>query len=141
MPVQRGVKENLAALIPPSTLRHSIEEGRPLFGRTIASSGRILNLVYLPITRSNRTIGVIVKSTFSPSYPAPHEVAREAEHGSARYSLEDIAGNNKELVKQKKLAMKAARTTSTVLIAGESGTGRKYSSCHPSQFKAPGSFC
>ncbi|NLO21823.1 MAG: sigma 54-interacting transcriptional regulator [Syntrophomonadaceae bacterium] len=122
---KEDVKENLAALIPPSTLRHSIEEGRPLFGRTIANSGRTLNLVYLPITRSNRTIGVIVKSTFSPSYPAPSQIPREPEHGSARYSLEDIAGNNKELVKQKKLAIKAARTTSTVLIAGESGTGKE----------------
>ncbi|KUG03879.1 two component, sigma54 specific, transcriptional regulator, fis family [hydrocarbon metagenome] len=121
---KEDLKDNLNSLIPHSTLRSSINEARPLFGRTISNSGRALDLVYLPIIRSNRTIGVIVKSTFSAFNP-PYDSPREPNNGSARYSLEDIAGSNKDIIKQKKLAIKAARTTSTVLITGESGTGKE----------------
>ncbi len=122
---KEDLKEYLTSLIPHSSLRNSIEEARPLFGRTISSSGKALDLVYLPIIRSNRTIGVIVKSTFSAFNPGPSDLQPEQENGSARYSLDDIAGSNKELIKQKKLAIKASRTTSTVLITGESGTGKE----------------
>lgn len=122
---KEDLKENLTSLIPHSNLRNSIEEARPLFGRTISSTGKALDLVYLPIIRSNRTIGVIVKSTFTVLNPAPFDYQRDPLNGNARYSLEDIAGSNKDLIKQKKLAIKAAQTTSTVLITGESGTGKE----------------
>lgn len=122
---KEDLKENLTSLIPHSNLRHSIDEARPLFGRTISTSGKTLDLVYLPITRNNRTVGVIVKSTFSTLHSNPMDLQEEAASGSARYSLDDIAGNNKDLIKQKKLAAKASRTTSTVLITGESGTGKE----------------
>ncbi len=122
---KEDLKENLTSLIPHSNLRNSIEEARPLFGRTISSTGKALDLVYLPIIRSNRTIGVIVKSTFTVLNPAPFDYQRDPLNGNARYSLEDIAGSNKDLIKQKKLAIKAAQTTSTVLITGKSGTGKE----------------
>ena len=41
----------------------------------------------------------------------------------AKYSLDNIIGNSKNMLRCKDMVKKAAKTTSTVLITGESGTG------------------
>ncbi|MBU2700497.1 PAS domain S-box-containing protein [Sporomusaceae bacterium BoRhaA] len=42
-----------------------------------------------------------------------------------KYTFENIIGNNEKMVWLKKIALKAAKGTSTVLILGESGTGKE----------------
>ena len=44
---------------------------------------------------------------------------------AAKYSFEDIIGNSQPIKEAKKLALKAAQTSSPVLIVGETGTGKE----------------
>lgn len=44
---------------------------------------------------------------------------------AAKYSFEDIIGNSPPIKEAKKLALKAAQTSSPVLIVGETGTGKE----------------
>lgn len=118
------LSEKITSLIPHASLRDSVEEARPLLGRAISSTGRILDLVYLPIIRNNRTTGVIVKSTLS-AHKQPIIAEDYPVSGSAKYFLDNIVGNDERLAEQKVMSIKASRTISTVLITGESGTGKE----------------
>lgn len=44
---------------------------------------------------------------------------------SAKYTLLDIVGENKEMLRLKSLALKAAKTDVSVLISGDTGTGKE----------------
>lgn len=44
---------------------------------------------------------------------------------SAKYTLIDIVGENKEMIRLKSLALKAANTDASVLISGDTGTGKE----------------
>ncbi|WP_243116552.1 sigma-54 interaction domain-containing protein [Marinisporobacter balticus] len=50
---------------------------------------------------------------------------KKDEGDSAKYTFFDIVGKSKEITKVKGLAMKAAQTSSPVLIYGETGTGKE----------------
>lgn len=47
------------------------------------------------------------------------------EYGYARYHMEDIIGNSIALTRAKQLAIKAAKTGTTILLTGETGTGKE----------------
>ncbi|NPV69787.1 MAG: sigma 54-interacting transcriptional regulator [Firmicutes bacterium] len=53
------------------------------------------------------------------------KAGRPAGGQSALYTFDDIIGRNAEIVRIKSLAMKAARSSSTVLVYGETGTGKE----------------
>lgn len=120
------LNEKLSGLIPRTNLVDSISKSSPPAAKVVSIAGQTVQLVYLPIVRNNRSIGVIVKSTLpSMSHLAFENTENQYHDKMARYYPDNIVGNNQAIIEQKKLAAKAARTTSTVLITGASGTGKE----------------
>lgn len=121
---QNELYEKLGSLIPRTSIDESLQKARPMSGELLAIRGYSVRLVYLPIVRYNRSVGVIVKSTLISHFPGGTAIIEEKTEGG-RYYLDNIVGNSRSIIEQKELATKAARTISTVLITGESGTGKE----------------
>ncbi|MGR6836868.1 sigma 54-interacting transcriptional regulator [Syntrophomonas erecta] len=116
----------LANLVPRTSLEECMAKNKPYANHVIQIQGQSVQLILLPIAHQGRTRGVIVKSSLSyrPQRSWEHLVD-EYHQGTANYYLNSIIGNHPSLKAQKELATRASRTTSTVLIVGDSGTGKE----------------
>lgn len=128
-----------------STLLIAIEKGKPTFHMQqtfLNYKGKKITTINssFPIKSKQKIIGAIEISKnitdvkeLSEKVVALQEQLIHKEKGnkskgkgdSANYTFIDIIGQSKEICKVKKLAMKAAQTSSPVLIYGETGTGKE----------------
>lgn len=121
-----ALNEQLNAFMPRTSLTDSMSSGKPLAGETISVKGRLFELIFLPIIRFGRTVGIIVKTVPAALKERTWgEMVEEYHSGTGKYYFSNIVGNNPAILEQKELASRAARTISTVLITGESGTGKE----------------
>ncbi len=58
-------------------------------------------------------------------YISKDEDKKNKHRESAKYTLIDIVGENKEMIRLKSLALRAAKTDASVLISGDTGTGKE----------------
>jgi len=118
--------DELTPIIARSNLEDSLAKAKPMAGETVSIHGRIFELMYLPIIRHGRIIGVIAKSV--PVFRQEQtweQLVEQYNLGTASYSFDHIEGRNSAILELKELSSRAARTISTVLIKGESGTGKE----------------
>lgn len=114
--------------------------GVPKMGMFQRSENVQTPVMVLPIIQEGRTVGAVCKSIFrdmdetrnfvkkfslhNPEKKQPTAIA-SGKYSICKYTFDDIIGNSLKLSVAKDLALRAARSGSTLLILGESGTGKE----------------
>ncbi len=91
----------------------------------IKSNGRIVGAMEISkdITTVKRMSEKIVDLQ-SRLYTNPSKKTKEAKY-TARFTFDDIIGRNKEMIRLQSLGLKAAETDVSVMIGGDTGTGKE----------------
>lgn len=118
-------------IIPKSKLYDTVIQGYSHWGEKMNINGRQVFVARFPIKREGRIIGAVSKTLF-PDMTTAREVAEKINHPvinrdccyGARHTCMDIIGESPSMLLVKKMARKASRTSSALLITGESGTGK-----------------
>lgn len=126
--------------VPDSKVEETLKTGQPIYAYKVTSSAKesIFNNC-IPLKVNKDVIGVLVVSFFTNMSEAivfTEEVKKITDELSyykeklrkiqgARKSIDDIIGSSPATLKLKQQIAAAARTNSTVLIEGETGTGKE----------------
>lgn len=122
-----------------STIISCIQQGKPIFMREQQFKdykGRIINTTNLtiPIIRSGKILGAVELSkditkieegTRSNTFTKPTIFNEQKSSQKAKYNFDDIITSNKEMLRNIERAKIIADTSSSVLIYGETGTGKE----------------
>ncbi|WXR60727.1 sigma 54-interacting transcriptional regulator [Peptostreptococcaceae bacterium AGR-M142] len=82
----------------------------------------IVNLTPIDETGDNKVDGVLLSFRKSKTI---HTLVNKIVGAEAIFNFDDIIGSSKSIIEAKKIAKKAAKSTTTVLLHGESGTGKE----------------
>lgn len=118
----------------------AMDTGKPIWGNFISSNGNEMFSNYTPIFDGDTVVGCFVQIMFGIEDAllfsdqitrVKNELAyyknqlRDIKSKSYKYSIESIAGNSPAIQKMKKQIRLAANSLSTVLIIGETGSGKE----------------
>ncbi|WP_308893806.1 sigma-54 interaction domain-containing protein [Candidatus Desulfosporosinus nitrosoreducens] len=137
--LEEVIGKHVLEITPGSQLPETVRTGNPQFAELWKVREREFIMMRVPIRNNGRIIGAIGKTLFKDM-----EVARvftkkmiqlenDLEYYKeelrkihvSNYTFEDIIGVSAAIAKAKKIAARAAQSSSTVLISGESGTGKE----------------
>lgn len=133
--IDRGIEE----LIPGSSADAVIDSGKPQVGLTCHANGRDLLVSCLPVAEEGNITGaVIIAVALGSEIIAParnvikhtkahSEQSREkvTQYSGAKYSFDSIIGNSLAIMQAKRTAWDVAAMRGSVLISGETGTGKE----------------
>lgn len=129
--------------IVPETMIHTVlETGKPINGHVIMAKGSIKKEAfssYMPVIENGEVVAGFIHVIMRGMKDALHFTSKvnsmihQLEYyqeelrkiRGAKYSLDNIVGNSPEIVHMKELIISAARSKSTVLIEGETGSGKE----------------
>ena len=136
----KAIGKHIKAFFPHSRLPSVVETGEmELLKRCSLRADIALLVNRVPIIRKGETIGVVLQTVFKNHKEIGSLLARlsllekEVSHYkrglnsvlSATYNFDSIIGNNLSIKEAKKMAAKYAKTQSSVLILGQTGTGKE----------------
>lgn len=117
--------------IPGCRLYDTILQGHSQWGENLKIGGRDFLIMRFPIKKDGHVAGAVVKTIF-PDMATAKGIANRVmnpvkvvEPRRPLFTCMDIIGETPPMLVAKKLARKAARTDSTLLITGGSGTGKE----------------
>lgn len=118
-------------VIDDCKLYDTIVQGSSSWGEIFKLNGKKFIISRYPIKDGKNVVGAVLKTIFpdmiigrqvSRKLTNPNEIFRA--YNDHLYTCMDIIGESEQMLFVKKLARKAARSCSNLLITGESGTGK-----------------
>jgi transcriptional regulator with PAS, ATPase and Fis domain len=123
-------------IIPNSLMRRVVETGEPILLDIMELGREQLLVTRIPIEDENKNVigaAGFVLDTLKPLMMRVNQLETELRNTkrqlshprSARFTFEDFVGASPGIIKAKELAIRAARQNVTVLLTGETGTGKE----------------
>jgi PAS domain S-box-containing protein len=134
------IGKHITEVIENTRMHIVVKTGQAEIGSLQKVKGREIVVMRIPIRRNGKVIGAIGKVMFTDI----HELKTLAQRlnvieskldfykkelkrvQGAKYSFDQIIGEHEQMREAKNLAMRVAKSRSTVLIRGESGTGKEW---------------
>ena len=128
VPSERAIGQSIAKVIPTTRINDVIRTQQAELNQLqkIGSSTILTNRI--PICANNEAIGIVATFQDVNTIQQAEEKIRRDLHGRglvAKFRFHDILGNSPLLLETVALAKKFAVTDSTVMITGETGTGKE----------------
>ena len=122
-----GVGDSIDGLLTQDYFSQVLSHGRPVRGALISLGRLSLTLSIAPITLDNQVIGAVATLQSQTEITAIERKMRRqlARLHLAEKTFDDIIGSSPALAKAKRLAQTYAAVDSTVMIEGETGTGKE----------------
>ncbi|RXJ00677.1 PAS domain-containing protein [Anaerobacillus alkaliphilus] len=133
------IGKHVTEVLPNTQMHIVVKTGQSHYGEFMTLNGRNIIVMRHPIRKNGEIVGAIGKVMFTNVEDLKTLTERlnivEKKYNyykkelkrirGAKYSFDQIVGNNEKMVEAKRLAKKVANSRSTVLIRGESGTGKE----------------
>ena len=135
-----AIGKEIEEVIPTSLMREVVRTGRPLLLDILDVNGETFVVTRIPIKdESGETIGAIGFALYDKLQPLQpfyarlhklqHQLAQTQQHLAAerraKYTFTNYIGNSPAATQVKQQARRAARLDTTVLLLGETGTGKE----------------
>ena len=138
--VSEAIGRPIEEIIPNSLMRRVVETGKPILLDIMELGREQLVVTRMPIEDENRriigAIGFVLfdhLDSLKPLIARVNQLENElrsakrqlSQPRSARFTFEDYVGETPAIAQAKELARRAARQSVTVLLTGETGTGKE----------------
>lgn len=131
LPKEQVIGHKVWDVVPDCCLYDTVMQGHSHWGEILKINSHELVVARFPLKNEKRIIGAVVKTLF-PDRTTAHEVAlRLTRPNQCRtvllrelHTCRNIIGESDKMLLVKKLARRASRTSSNLLITGDSGTGK-----------------
>ena len=134
-----AIGKHVVSIIDNTRLHIVVNVGKPEYGQVQMIRGHKAITSRIPIFNNRQIIGAIGKVIFKDSseleklYKRVEEQKKELSNYKERlrkiqgnyFSLDNIIGNNKKIIELKDAVKRVSHSDSTVLITGQSGTGKE----------------
>lgn len=133
---QQVIGRHIKEIIPTSKLPTVIETGKPILGDVFCYVGKTVICNRYPLIKDGVIIGAMSYQVFEgvdELFQSIQELRSQLDYykekvkkySGVRYSLGDIIGSSPAAVGMRTAILKASCTNATVLIQGETGTGKE----------------
>lgn len=137
--MEEVIGKHVTEVIPNTKMHLIAKTGQSDYGKLMKINNREIIVMRHPIREDGKIVGAIGKIMFTDMNDLISLTQRLSKVESkinfyekelkrargAKYSFQEIVGDNEKMNEAKQLALKVADSRSTVLIRGESGTGKE----------------
>ncbi len=130
------VGQNIEVVLPTTQMPRVVKSGKPVFVDLMSINGRWCLVTRLPLKNANKEImgalGFVFYDDLDSLQPLFDKFARlrrqfESENliRPSKYALDDLLGESDSIRLLKRQALRAAQLDTTLLLLGETGTGKE----------------